>query len=164
MYRLLLKYGKEPPEYRLFPEALTLVLYNPELDEAFVREIAEAQERLGGFSLDHLIAVGYLRRVGEAGLEELARALQLPEEAARRVLSRMERMGLLRKEEGGTTWPGGTFWRSGPSPSWRRPGAARRWSGSSGFPAKGPGASPPPHPGGPGGEGGPGAATRYRRR
>ena len=100
MYRLLLKYGKEPPEYRLFPEALTLVLYNPELDEAFVREIAEAQERLGGFSLDHLIAVGYLRRVGEAGLEELARALQLPEEAARRVLSRMERMGLLRKEGG----------------------------------------------------------------
>ncbi|MFN4071756.1 MAG: ATP-binding protein, partial [Thermus caldifontis] len=39
MYRLLLKYGKEPPEYRLFPEALTLVLYNPELDEAFVREL-----------------------------------------------------------------------------------------------------------------------------
>ncbi|MFN3368229.1 MAG: ATP-binding protein [Thermus sp.] len=100
MYRLLLKYGKEPPEYRLFPEALTLVLYNPELDEAFVRELAEAQERLGGFSLDHLIAVGHLRRVGEASLEELSRALQLPLEAARKVLARMERMGLLRKEGG----------------------------------------------------------------
>ncbi|TBH21212.1 ATP-binding protein [Thermus thermamylovorans] len=100
MYRLLLKHGKEPPEYRLYPEALTLVLYNPELDEAFVREIAEAQERLGGFSLDHLIAAGHLRRVGEATLEELARALQLPEEAARRALARMERMGLLRREGG----------------------------------------------------------------
>ncbi|WP_038058647.1 ATP-binding protein [Thermus amyloliquefaciens] len=100
MYRLLLKYGKEPPEYRLFPEALTLVLYNPELDEAFVREIAEAQERLGGFSLDHLIVVGHLRRVGQAGLEEMTRALQLPPEAARRVLTRMERMGLLRREGG----------------------------------------------------------------
>lgn len=100
MYRLLLKYGKEPPEYHLFPEALTLVLYNPELDEAFVRELAEAQERLGGFSLDHLIAVGHLRRVGAASLEELSRALQLPLEAARKVLTRMERMGLLRKEGG----------------------------------------------------------------
>ncbi len=100
MYRLLLKYGKEPPEYRLYPDALTLILYNPELDEAFVRELAEAQERLGAFSLDHLIAVAHLRRVGEASLEELARALQLPEEAARRVLSRMERMGLLRRERG----------------------------------------------------------------
>lgn len=46
--------------------------------------------------------------------------------------------GFCARREGGTTWPGGTFWRSGPSPSWRRPGAARRWSGSSGFPAKGP--------------------------
>jgi ATP-dependent DNA helicase RecG len=100
MYRLLLKYGKEPPEYRLYPEALTLVLYNPELDEAFVRELAEAQERFGAFSLDHLIAVAHLRRVGEAGLGELSRVLQLPEEASKRVLSRMERMGLLRRERG----------------------------------------------------------------
>jgi len=100
MYRLLLKHGKEPPEYRLYPEALTLVLYNPELDEAFVRELAEAQERLGAFSLDHLIAVAHLRRVGEASLEELSRALQLPEEASRRVLARMERMGLVRREGG----------------------------------------------------------------
>ncbi|GAB5602902.1 ATP-dependent DNA helicase RecG [Thermus sp. FJN-A] len=100
MYRLLLKYGKEPPEFRLFPEALTLVLYNPELDEAFVRELAEAQERHGAFSLDHLIAVAHLRRVGEATLGELARALQLPEEAARRVLARMERMGLVGREGG----------------------------------------------------------------
>ncbi|MFN3179644.1 MAG: type IV toxin-antitoxin system AbiEi family antitoxin domain-containing protein, partial [Thermus sp.] len=51
-------------------------------------------------SLDHLIAVGHLRRVGEASLEELSRALQLPLEAARKVLARMERMGLLRKEGG----------------------------------------------------------------
>jgi ATP-dependent DNA helicase RecG len=101
MYRLLLKYGKEPPEYRLYPDALTLVLYNPELDEAFVRELAEAQERFGAFSLDHLIALAHLKRVGEAGLAELAKALQLPEEAARRVLSRMERMGLVRREGGG---------------------------------------------------------------
>jgi len=100
MYRLLLKYGKEPPEYRLYPEALTLVLYNPELDEGFVRELAEVQERFGAFSLDHLIAVGYLRRVEEATLAELSRALQLPEEASRKVLSRMERMGLVRREGG----------------------------------------------------------------
>ncbi len=100
MYRLLLKHGKEPPEYRLYPEALTLVLYNPELDEAFVRDLAEAQERFGAFSLDHLIAVAHLRRVGEAGLGELSRVLQLPEEASKRVLSRMERMGLLRRERG----------------------------------------------------------------
>ncbi|AFV77014.1 putative transcriptional regulator with HTH domain [Thermus oshimai JL-2] len=100
MYRLLLKYGKEPPEYRLFPEALTLVLYNPELDEAFVRGLAEAQERHGAFSLDHLIVLGHLRRVGRAALEELARALQLPPESARRVLHRLERMGLLLKEGG----------------------------------------------------------------
>ncbi|WP_243094768.1 ATP-binding protein [Thermus thalpophilus] len=100
MYRLLLKHGKEPPEYRLYPEALTLILYNPELDEAFVRELAEAQERFGAFSLDHLIAVGHLRRVGEATLAELARALQLSEEASKKVLARMERMGLLRKEGG----------------------------------------------------------------
>lgn len=103
MYRLLLKHGKEPPEYRTYPDALTLVLYNPELDEAFVRQVAEAQERHGAFSLDHLLVVGYLRRRRQASLAELARALQLSEEAALRVLRRMVQMGLLERVRGGYT-------------------------------------------------------------
>ncbi|MER3603196.1 MAG: ATPase [Thermus sp.] len=103
MYRLLLKYGKEPPEYRTYPDALTLILYNPELDQAFVRQIAEAQERHGAFSLDHLLVVGYLKRRRRASLAELARALQLSQEAASRVLRRMLRMGLLFRAEGGYT-------------------------------------------------------------
>lgn len=105
MYRLLLKYGKEPPEYRTYPDALTLVLYNPELDEAFVRQVAEAQERHGAFSLDHLLVVGYLRRRRRrrASLAELARVLQLSEEAALRVLRRMVQMELLERVRGGYT-------------------------------------------------------------
>ncbi len=100
MYRLLLKYGKEPPEYRVYPEALTLVLYNPGLDEAYVKALAEAQERVGAFTLDHLIVLAHLRRVGEAGLGELAQALQLPGAPARRILARMEGMGLVQRLSG----------------------------------------------------------------
>lgn len=60
--------------------------------------------------------------------------------------------------------PAGPFGGAGPRPLGGAQAPPGGGAGPRAFPQKGPGASPPPHPGGPGGEGGPGAATRYRRR
>ncbi len=98
MYRLLIKYGKEPPLYLTYPDALTLVIRNPEFDEGFVRWVAEAQEKQGTFTLDYLIVLGHLKREGHSDLEALAATLQLPKTQARRLLHQMEGAGLIQRE------------------------------------------------------------------
>lgn len=94
MYRLMLRYGKEPPEYRAWPQAVTLVLHNPGFDADFVRWVSEAQNRQGSFTLDYLIVAAALRR-GPLPTAELARALALEPPAARKLLARMEAAGLI---------------------------------------------------------------------
>ncbi len=94
MYRLTLRYGKEPPEYRAWPQAVTLVLHNPGFDAGFVRWVSEAQNRQGSFTLDYLIVAAALRR-GPRATSELSRALALGDAAARRLLARMESAGLI---------------------------------------------------------------------
>ncbi len=94
MYRLMLRYGKEPPEYRAWPHAVTLVLHNPGFDAGFVRWVSEAQNRQGSFTLDYLIVAAALRR-GPRPTAELARALALEPEHTRKLLRRMEAAGLI---------------------------------------------------------------------
>ena len=94
MYRLMLRYGKEPPEYRVWPQAVTLVLHNPGFDADFVRWVAEAQDRQGSFTLDYLIVLARLRR-GPQTTKSLAAALQLTPARTRRLLEKMSEAGLI---------------------------------------------------------------------
>jgi len=94
MYRLTLRYGKEPPEYQAWPQAVTLTLRNPGFDADFVRWVAEAQDRQGSFTLDYLIVLARLRR-GPATTKELSRALQLGVAATRRLLEKMRQAKLI---------------------------------------------------------------------
>jgi len=94
MYRLMLRYGKEPPEYRAWPHAVTLVLHNPGFDAEFVRWVAEAQNRQGAFTLDYLIVLAALRR-GPRPTSELARSLALGPAATRKLLEKMRAAGLI---------------------------------------------------------------------
>ncbi|WP_456411934.1 ATP-binding protein [Oceanithermus sp.] len=111
MYRLMLRYGKEPPEYRAWPHAVTLVLHNPGFDAEFVRWISEAQNRQGAFTLDYLIVTAALRR-GPRTTAELARALALEPEPTRKLLRRMEAAGLILAEGQGRA----RRWRLAPLP------------------------------------------------
>jgi len=106
MYRLTLRYGKEPPEYRAWPQAVTLLLHNPGFDADFVRWVAEAQDRQGSFTLDYLIVLSRLRR-GSATTRELAAALQLGTARTRRLLERMHEAGLIEPQGSGR----GRRWR-----------------------------------------------------
>ena len=94
MYRLLLRYGKEPPEYQAWPQAVTLILHNPGFDADFVRWVAEAQDRQGSFTLDYLIVLARLRR-GPQTTKGLAAALQLTPARTRRLLEKMSQAGLI---------------------------------------------------------------------
>lgn len=101
MYALMLRHGKEPPEYLTYPDAVTLTLHNPGFNAAFVRFVARKQEEMQTLSLDMLIVLSKLGREGEASRASLARALQLPEERTPRLLKMMEERGLIVSERVG---------------------------------------------------------------
>jgi ATP-dependent DNA helicase RecG len=102
MYRLLLRSGKEPPEYTAYPDSVQLAIHNPDFDEAFTRFVARKQEEMGAFSLDALIVLSLLKREGSAEKNQLAQALQLPPEQTSRTLRPLEEAGLL--EKSGEVW------------------------------------------------------------
>ncbi|GMA16998.1 ATP-dependent DNA helicase RecG [Deinococcus metallilatus] len=95
MYGLMLRHGKEPPEYTTYPDAVTLALHSPGFDAEFVRFVARKQEEMQTLSLDMLIVLSLLAREGEATRTHLARALQLPEDRTPRLLRGMEDHGLI---------------------------------------------------------------------
>ncbi|WP_019586870.1 AlbA family DNA-binding domain-containing protein [Deinococcus apachensis] len=95
MYGLMLRCGKEPPEYTTYPDAVTLALHSPGFDAEFVRFVARKQEEMQTLSLDMLIVLSLLVREGEATRAGLARALQLPEDRTPRLLRGMEDHGLI---------------------------------------------------------------------
>jgi len=80
MYQLMLRHGKELPEYTSYPDAVTLALHNPGFDADFVRFVARKQEQMQTLSLDMLMVLSRLGREGAASRLELSRALQLPED------------------------------------------------------------------------------------
>ena len=95
MFSLMLRHGKEPPEYDNYPDAVTLTLHGSAFDSDFVRFVAKKQEELPQLSLDMLIVLSVLSREGEAPRAQLARALQLPEDRTPRLLRQMEELGLI---------------------------------------------------------------------
>ncbi|WP_155297846.1 AlbA family DNA-binding domain-containing protein [Deinococcus kurensis] len=97
MYSLMLRHGKEPPEYTTYPDSVTLALHSPGFDAEFVRFVARKQEEMQTLSLDVLIVLSLLAREGEATRAALARALQLPEDRTPRLLRGMEEHGLIRR-------------------------------------------------------------------
>lgn len=97
MYSLMLRHGKEPPEFTTYEDAVTLTLHNPGFDAEFVRFVARKQEEMQTLSLDMLIVLSVLGREGEVPRAALARALQLPEERTPRLLGMMEERGLVVK-------------------------------------------------------------------
>lgn len=97
MYSLMLRHGKEPPEYTTYADAVTLTLHSPGFDAEFVRFVARKQEEMQTLSLDMLIVLSLLAREGEATRAGLARALQLPEDRTPRLLRGMEDHGLIRR-------------------------------------------------------------------
>ncbi|MFC5847825.1 ATP-binding protein [Deinococcus petrolearius] len=97
MFSLMLRHGKEPPEFLTYPDAVTLSLHSPGFDAEFVRFVARKQEEMQTLSLDMLIVLSLLAREGEATRATLARALQLPEDRTPRLLRGMEEHGLIVK-------------------------------------------------------------------
>ncbi|GAA0511806.1 ATP-binding protein [Deinococcus depolymerans] len=95
MYSLMLRHGKEPPEFTTYPDSVTLALHSPGFDAEFVRFVARKQEEMQTLSLDVLIVLSLLAREGEATRATLARALQLPEDRTPRLLRGMEEHGLI---------------------------------------------------------------------
>lgn len=95
MYQLLLRHGKEPPEFTSYKDAVTLSIHNPGFDAEFVKFVARKQEEMQTFSLDMLIVLSCLNRMGEGNRADLATALQLPEDRIVRLLHLMEEKELI---------------------------------------------------------------------
>jgi ATP-dependent DNA helicase RecG len=103
MYRLMLRHGKEPPEYTSYPDSVQLTLHNPAFDEPFARFVACKQEEMGQLSLDTLIVLTHLKREREANRENLARAMQLPSDRVLRALRPLEDANLIARINHGAT-------------------------------------------------------------
>jgi ATP-dependent DNA helicase RecG len=101
MYRLMLRHGKEPPEYTSYPDSVQLTLHNPAFDEPFARFIAHKQEEMGQLSVDTLIVLTHLKREREANRENMARALQLPADRVLRALRPLEDANLIARANHG---------------------------------------------------------------
>lgn len=97
MFGLMLRHGKEPPEYTTYPDAVEVSLHSMGFDAEFVRFVARKQEELQTLSLDMLIVLSVLAREGEATRKTLARALQLAEDRTPRLLRQMEDIGLIER-------------------------------------------------------------------
>ncbi|MFC6617630.1 ATP-binding protein [Deinococcus radiophilus] len=97
MFGLMLRHGKEPPEFTTYPDAVELTLHSMGFDAEFVRFVARKQEELQTLSLDMLIVLSLLAREGEATRATLARALQLAEDRTPRLLRQMEDIGLIER-------------------------------------------------------------------
>ncbi|GHF97070.1 ATP-dependent DNA helicase RecG [Deinococcus piscis] len=97
MFGLMLRHGKEPPEFTTYPDAVELSLHSMGFDAEFVRFVARKQEELQTLSLDMLIVLSVLAREGEATRAALARALQLAEDRTPRLLRQMEDIGLIER-------------------------------------------------------------------
>lgn len=95
MFSLMLKHGKEPPEFLNYPDSVTLTLYSHGFDARFVQFIARKQEEMQTLSLDMLIVLSLLSREKEVPRAQLARALQLPEDRTPRLLREMASYGLI---------------------------------------------------------------------
>ncbi len=97
MFGLMLRHGKEPPEFTTYPDAVELSLHSMGFDAEFVRFVARKQEELQTLSLDMLIVLSVLAREGEATRAALARALQLAEDRTPRLLRQMEDTRLIER-------------------------------------------------------------------
>ncbi|MDO4264425.1 MAG: helix-turn-helix domain-containing protein, partial [Deinococcus sp.] len=97
MFGLMLRHGKEPPEFTTYPDAVELSLHSMGFDAEFVRFVARKQEELQTLSLDMLIVLSVLAREGEATRAVLARALQLAEDRTPRLLRQMEETRLIER-------------------------------------------------------------------
>ncbi len=98
IYEGVLRYGRRAPSYdRSDSMSVTLDLDCGPADLAFMRDLLNAQERLGiALPVDALVALSVLRARGAASLGQIAEAVQKPEDAAQETAALLERAGLVR--------------------------------------------------------------------
>lgn len=94
MYRILLEYGKRPPEYVADEESVVLLLRNGTFDEPFARLVAVRAKEGYRWCLSDLIVLTYLRSNETIEAQTAARLLQRTVSAASEALRAMEGMFL----------------------------------------------------------------------
>ena len=97
MYRRLLSFGKEPPEFVAGADYVRLILRNGTFDQSFALFVANYQQKLEELSLDELIVLSNLRRKRDISSEEAAKICQRTPREALEVLNRMADKGFLEK-------------------------------------------------------------------
>lgn len=90
MYRILLEYGKRPPEYVADGESVVVLLRNGTFDEPFARFVAVRAKEGYRWRLADLIVLSHLRDNETIEAQTAARLLQRPVAAASEVLRTME--------------------------------------------------------------------------
>jgi len=97
IYQGMLRYGRPEPDYSRSDKTTVVVhMSSAAPDVAFLRMIIKAEEQSGvPLPLDSLIAMVHLRHERRLDVNELARAIQKSESAARAVLERLTESGLV---------------------------------------------------------------------
>jgi len=106
MYRILLEYGKRPPEFLADEGSVVLVIRDGTFDQSFARLVAMRAKGGHRWRLSELIVLSYLRRNETIDAQTAARLLQRPVAAASEALRAMEGVFLEKFGSGR-----GTFYR-----------------------------------------------------
>jgi ATP-dependent DNA helicase RecG len=84
-----LRYGKLPPKYTADPAAVRLHLNASKFDEPFARFVLNEQERGRTWTVERLMVISYLRRMGPADRQTLALTMQRSEEEAQDLIAEL---------------------------------------------------------------------------
>lgn len=90
MYKLLLSYGKAPPEYIPQESAVTLVIRDGSVDEPLARYVGKQSLEGHSWSVEELIVLRYLRVHDSIQSAQAAELCQRPQSHASTLLARME--------------------------------------------------------------------------
>jgi len=90
MYKKLISYGKTPPEYPYYKDAVVLILRNGSFDKTLAKFVGRKAKEGHGWRLDELIIIQYLRRNDRIKVADAAKICQKSKNETSEILSLME--------------------------------------------------------------------------
>ncbi|MDO9537473.1 MAG: ATP-binding protein, partial [Thermoplasmata archaeon] len=104
MYKKLISFGKTPPEYPSFKDAVTLIIRDGDFDETLAKFVGRRAKDGYGWKLDELIVIHHLRRNDKIKAEEASMICQKTLKDSSELLSSMDGRFLERYGSGRGTY------------------------------------------------------------
>lgn len=100
IFKDMLSFGKNAPDYQIYSESVKLTLFNHLEDVDFLRFITKEEERLGGFSVQEICILKHVKENKEITLAEAANVAQMSSDNVSTVLNNLiQKKNILQREK-----------------------------------------------------------------